>query len=112
MKDSLSWIFGAVTGVLFLLLLNISPLAHMGLGIELPGGWQNAPTSAYRDHSCNTRRVEGIPFATKRSNQFQTCAFDVNKLAILLNGATGAGLGLLAGLYTEKRHNRDRKSVK
>lgn len=112
MNNIVSWISAAAAGALIVLLLNISPVARMGLAIELPSGWQHAPIGAYRDFSCSTRQPEGIPFAVKRPNQFQTCAFDTNKLGLLLNGVTGMGLGLLVGWYMEKRGARDRKSIK
>jgi hypothetical protein len=101
-KNFGAWIFAAVAGLFLILLLNTSPLSRLGTTVELPVAWHNAPAGAYSDKSCS-RHPEGIPFTFKRPNKTQTCTFDVNKFALLLNGLVGIGLGLFGALVSEKR---------
>ncbi|HSX34455.1 MAG TPA: hypothetical protein VLF62_02310 [Candidatus Saccharimonadales bacterium] len=97
-----TWILAAAAGLLLVLLINTSPLARLGITASLPGGWHNAPAAAYSDASCS-RKPEGIPFTFKRPNKTQTCSFDVNNLALLLNVSIGIGLGLAGAVIGEKR---------
>lgn len=100
------WIFAAVVGLSFVLLLNASPLSRLGVSVSLPSAWQNAPVSDYNDSSCQSRHPEGLPFAIKRPNKTQTCTFDINKLALLLNAGTGVIFGLLVFAIGQKhRHS-------
>lgn len=102
-KNFITWVFAGVAGIALLVLLNTSPLARVGLTIQLPGGWQSTVTSNYSDLSCNSRHSEGIPFAFKRPNKVQTCTFDTNKLGLLLNGMTGMAIGILAYAFASKK---------
>lgn len=101
-KNFSMWIVAAIAGLILILLLNTSPLSRLGLTVELPIAWHNAPASVYNDTSCS-RHAEGIPFTFKRPNKTQTCTFDTNKLALLLNALVGVGLGLLGAFIGEKR---------
>lgn len=105
MKKSLAtFLIAGVTGVLLLLLLNTSPLSRLGLTIELPVGWHSSiSVNDYKDSHCNDRHAEGLPFAFKRPNATQTCTFDTNKLALLLNGALGLGLGVGYAIMNTQR---------
>jgi len=104
-KNLGTWIVMALGGLLLTFILNTTPLAHAGLAIELPFAWRDSPVSGYRDTSCS-RRLEGIPFAFKRPNEMQTCTFDINNFALLLNGFIGAGVTLSCVLISEKRWHK------
>ena len=103
MKNLSTWLLVAAAGLLSVLILNMSPLARMGLNIELPIGWQNAPAKSYNDASCPLARREGIPFALNRQHKDTTCLSDNNRLALLFNAVTGVAVALLSALIGEKR---------
>jgi hypothetical protein len=97
------WLVSGVVGVIFVMLLNTSPLARTGVTIPLPFGWRQSSAGVYDDQSCRSRNAEGIPFAYKRPNAVQSCVFDMNMTALLFNAATGVVLGLVAVAVGEKR---------
>jgi|GEM_PF-3826478 len=98
-----TWVISGVAGILLVLLLNASPLSRLGITVELPFAWQSALAADYKDSHCKARNAEGIPFAFKRPNENQTCTFDTNKLALILNGTIGLGLGLGYAFASMKR---------
>ena len=110
-KNKGIWVIAGIAGILLVLLLNTSPLSRLGLTMELPFAWQSAATGSYKDAFCKDRHSEGIPFAFKRPNENQTCTFDTNKLALLLNGVIGAGLGLSCAFVGLKRSNKNKETL-
>jgi len=103
-KNVFLWPLPILASAVFFLLLNTSPLSRLGLSIQLPNGWQAGPVSTYDDASCTSRHAEGIPFTFKRPNKNQSCTFDTNMLALLLNCVTGATLGFGYMLASNKKH--------
>ncbi|MET1032940.1 MAG: hypothetical protein ABWX94_00390 [Candidatus Saccharimonadales bacterium] len=107
-KSFVIWLSAAGAGALLILLLNTTPLARIGLSLELPGGWVQ-PTAPRVNSSCKSRQAEGIPFAFKRSNKTQTCKFDTNKLGLVLNIAIGVAIGGVATAITAKGFEKREK---
>lgn len=114
------YIVSCVAGLIFILLLNASPLSRLGFGIQLPIGWQNAPI--YLFHNCTLeegsdpnknhcsvpcpdtiRHNQGIPFAFNRSNETNHCLSDYNEFAIMMNVFVGAATGILYIFIVNKR---------
>jgi hypothetical protein len=100
MKNFSLWVFSALMGLLLIFLLNTSPLSKLGFGLEIPAGWE---TNAVRpETTCPDIRLpnEGIPFANER--QGTSCATDSNRYAVLMNGLSGIGMGLLYSAIAHK----------
>lgn len=99
-------------GSIMLLLINTTPLSHLGLSIQLPMGWENASTGIYSDSSCSQRNAEGLPFAFKRPNSTESCSFDSNMFAFTLNVVLGAGIGLIYVITTERWGQKNERQQK
>lgn len=94
LKDAGTWIASAVIGILFVLLVNVSPLGYYkGFGVELPAGWRDT-SKGRTDDLCDHHHQMGIPFTVYRQNKTKDCLDDVNYLAFTLNGVVGVFIGI------------------
>jgi len=119
MKNFSLWIPILVGGLLFMVLLNTSPLARLDLSYEPPFGWHNAPLQIYHDctlqdgkdpnlNHCDSPCVpshqhdDGIPFATKRQNSSSNCFQDTNPTSVWLNYLLGIVIGFIVIFLLER----------
>ena len=104
MEKFLPWVASIATGLVFITLVNFSPLGHLGFAIALPSGWSGT-TGQYNCTGkfingcgdCGSQR-DGIPFVVRRQ-QTPTCFVQSNTIALLLDALTGAGIGVLGMVY-------------
>jgi len=109
-KNVAFWAVSALAGLLFMALLNFSPLSRLGLNIELLVGWQDAPHIDCLAEGCDVTSCEpgeqeeqGLPFVMSRTSKAPYCGSDFNNLAFLFNILMGLGIGVLYAVVASKR---------
>lgn len=112
--------------VVFVFLLNASPVAKLGIGVQLPFGWHyatvqkssnctleelNSPDGDDCAHGCSNAKsvADGLPFVVSRNNQFDECQNDSNTAATILNYVVGVAIGVSAILLIDRRWQQPTK---
>lgn len=80
--------------------LNISEVSSAGYGIDLPIGWVEPQRQEGIGCAAVVEDSKGLPFATSKQGHY--CQTAHNPIAIFLNIATAAGLGVLATLLINR----------
>lgn len=125
MKDRTVWIFAGLTGLVLIFFINTTPLAHSGIGIKLPFGWQKSNKNYCQEAkmatslsdcsltcSSDDTKPQGLPFFTSRISGSNPCDWEHNIYTEVMDALVGIALGTAYVYFAEKNSQKQHTAKK